>query len=239
MLELVKASTTAPLWMIAGAFLLYLVQKVFEAQLERRAKRLEQIDDNSLKIKTGLRSGEQDALVDFRQKIEQWEYFLQTGIGDIALKSNLGDFDPARFYDADTQFYGAVRLAAVRASVLLRDGALELELLETIGAIRKLYYPLIAQASLDAIEVKRQLDPFLLRIRQFEDSGLKNMAVALSKEESEQVVGLRQQLSAVLAEYCHGLVTSYQPIAEHLMALKERINVYIYRPLVTAAVDRD
>jgi hypothetical protein len=71
----------------------------------------------------------------------------------------------------------------------------------------------------------------------FEESGLKDLSVALSPTEAAKVLDLRTDMTAALAEYGTALVAHYKPIAEQLYDLKEKINVYVYRPLTTHKID--
>lgn len=163
--------------------------------------------------------------------IERWEYFLQTGIGDITMRSETAGFEPAEFHRRDVDLFGAVREAAVKASVLLQDKALEVELLKTITAIRNMYYPLLAGTMQKVLAIQEQMLPFLVRMRQFEMSGSMDLAVALKPDEARQVTELRHRMTEELRVYCDGLVAAYRPIAEQLYDLKERINTHIYRPV--------
>jgi hypothetical protein len=237
MLDLIKNLNQAPLWMIGGALVLYLAQQMFEGRLKSGFARVEKVMDSSLGLKTDLRTREQDALVDFRLAIEAWEYFLQHGIADLSIEMDLGTFEPADFHKADVTAFGNVRQAAVKASVLLRSRDLETELLHTINTVRALYYPLVQTAMSQIITIQGEIAPFTARIKLFEESGLKDLSVALSPTEAAKVLDLRTDMTAALAEYGTALVAQYKPIAEQLYDLKEKINVYVYRPLTTHKID--
>ena len=231
--EISKAS----FWASLGALLLYLAGKIFEGRLTSSFARKDKLVDSSLGVKTGLRSLEQTALVDFRLAVEEWEYFLQSGIGELTMRSEIGNFEPADFHDRDVAAFGKVRLTAVKATVLLRNRQLETEVLETISRIRQIYYPLIQATVSKAIALQADIAPFALRMKQFEDSGLTNLSVALKPAEAAKMIKLRHALSAVLANYCADLVNNYKPIAEQLYDLKEKINVHVYRDLVTHQIN--
>jgi hypothetical protein len=237
MLDLVKHLDQAPLWMIGGALVLYLAQQMFEGRLKSHFSRVEKLMDRSLGLKTDLRTREQDALVEFRLAIEAWEYFLQHGIADLSIEMDLGTFEPADFHKADVIAFGNVRQAAVKASVLVRSRDLEVELLHAINTVRALYYPLVQTAMSQIITIQGEIAPFSARLRLFEESGLKDMSVALSATEAAKVLDLRTDMTAVLAEYGTALVGQYKPIAEQLYDLKEKINVYVYRPLTNVQID--
>jgi hypothetical protein len=236
-MELITQISTAPLWMILGALLLYAARQFFEGRLKSEFARMEKLVDSSLGLKTGLRTQEQEALIEFRIAVETWEYFLQSGIGDLSMKSELGTFEPADFHEADSKAYGAVRMAAVKASVLLRSRTLEVELLQTIGAIRQLYYPLVQKTVSETVALQEQIAPYAIRIRLFDQSGMKDPSVAMSAEDAARMSELRHAMTAVLADYCAALVANYRPIAEQLYELKEKINAHVYRPLDTHRID--
>ena len=236
-MDLITQLKAAPFWVILGALLVYLARQFFEGRLKSEFARMEKLVDSSLGLKTGLRTQEQDALIDFRMAVETWEYFLQSGIGDLTMKSELGTFEPADFHEADSKAYGAVRMAAVKASVLLRSRALDVELLQTIGAIRQLYYPLVQKTVSETIALQEQIAPFAARMRLFEQSGMKDLSIALTADDAARMAELRHAMTAALADYCAELVVNYQPIAEQLYELKEKINVHVYRPLDTYRID--
>jgi hypothetical protein len=236
-MDLITQLNAAPIWMILGALLLYLGRQLFEGRLKSEFTRTEKLVDSSLGLKTGLRTQEQGALIDFRMAVETWEYFLQSGIGDLTMKSELGTFEPADFHETDSKSYGAVRMAAVKASVLLRSRDLEVELLQTIGAIRQLYYPLVQKTVSEAIAIQEDMAPFAMRMKLFEQSGMKDLSVALTPDDAAKMADLRRAMTAALADYCAALVANYKPIAEQLYELKEKINVHVYRALDTYKID--
>lgn len=236
-MELAKSVWAAPLWLIALAAIIYVVRGAVDAAVKNRFAGLEKRVDASLKIKTGLRDHEQGELVDFRVAVERWEYFLQTGIGDLTMRAEAQQFEPADFHDKDAKLFGAVRLASVKASIYLRDPGLEIELLKTINAIRGLYYPLLEATLREMVELQGQMLPYLNRVKLFEASGQKDLAVALTAVEADALVALRHRTTAALSGYAEGLVAQYRPIAEQLWELKNKINVHIYRPLTTNAID--
>lgn len=228
---------SAAIWALAGGGAVIGLRGLFDATLKARLGVFEKKVEQSFGLKTGLRTQEQDALIDFRMAVETWEYFLQSGIGDLIMKSELGTFEPADFHEADSKAYGAVRMAAVKASVLLRSRALEVELLQTIGAIRQLYYPLVQKTVSETIALQEQIAPFATRMKLFEQSGMKDLSVALTAEDAARMSELRHAMTAALADFCAALVANYEPIAEQLYELKEKINTHVYRPLDTYRID--
>ena len=208
----------------------YFARQYLEGSIKARFSKLESLMQSHVALTQGLRTEEHKELVDFRVAIERWEYFLQTGIGDITMRSETAGFEPAEFHRRDVDLFGAVREAAVKASILLQDKALEVELLKTITAIRNMYYPLLAGTMQKVLAIQEQMLPFLVRMRQFEVSGT-DLAAALKPEEARQVTEMRHRMTEELRAYCEGLVAAYRPIAEQLYDLKERINAHIYRPV--------
>ncbi|WP_309735673.1 hypothetical protein [Chamaesiphon sp. OTE_75_metabat_556] len=244
MIEILKGLQSTPLWIVIGAVAIYLFRNYFENRLksyfansENRFKsylaNAEKLVASSLSIKQDLRSQEQKELVEFRICVEKWEYFLQVGISDLIIKSGSDDFKPADFHSLDIELFGNVRIAAVKASILLRDPQLEIELLRTISTIRSMYYPLLESTVRDVLELQGQLLPFLIRMNLFDASGSKDLSVALNPDEAEIVVSIRKKMSDVLNSYIENLVAGYKPIAEQLYELKDKINVHIYRPLTS------
>lgn len=229
---------SAPIWILAIAAVAYIARNWFEAALKSRFAVAESQIAASLAVKQGLRAHEQDELVDFRIAIEKWEYFLQSGVGDLTLLPDSQAFDPTGFYKSDHDLFGEVRLAAVKASIFLRDAALEVELLKTINAIRQLYYPLIHAALDEIVDLQGRLAPFRSRLKQFEASGQKDAAIMLNAEEAQLYIGMQHRLTEVTREFSEGLSAQYRPIGEQLHDLKARINVHIYRPLTRHEIDR-
>jgi hypothetical protein len=253
MLELLKLIKDTPVSLVILALVMaitaYFARNFFEGWLKSRFAtqesllknhytNLENLVKSSLSIKEELRSKEQTELVEFRVSVEKWEYFLQTGISDLTMMSESNEFEPAGFHKRDTELFGGVRIAAVKASIYLREQELEVELLKTIGTIRDMYYPLLYSTIQRVLELQSQLLPYLTRIKQFEVGGFKDNAVALSPDEGRIVVELRHKMTNELRAYAEGLVAQYKPIAEQLWDLKHRINVHIYRPLTTHEIDK-
>jgi hypothetical protein len=236
-MDLITKLNTAPLWMILGALLLYLARQLFEGRLKSEFSRMEKLFDSSLGVKTGLRSEEKDALVEFRMKIEEWEYFLFNAVNDLMTQATLGAFDPGKFYKKDTKTFGAVRAAAVKASVLLRSRDLEKELLETIVTARGFYYPLIMKAINETIVINQHLMPYVMKNKHWEKGDFKDASLAPSQEDAARMNELQCQLTASLAEFSRELIANYVPIAEQLDELKDKINAHIYRALDTHKID--
>ena len=236
-MELAKAIWAAPFWLIALAAIVYVGRSAFDAALKSRLGAIEKRVDASLAIKQGLRGHEQDELVEFRVAVERWEYFLQSCVGDLTMRAETRQFEPADFHDRDSELFGAVRLTAVKASIFLRDPVLENELLQTIMTIRRLYYPRLDATMRELLDIQGQMIPYLTRLKLYEASGMKDLSVALNADEAAVLIGMRHQMTAAIGRYAEGLVAEYRPIAEQLWELKDKINVHIYRPLTTHAID--
>ena len=237
MTELVTTLSSTPMWILALAVLAYVGRNWFESMLKSRFAVAEQRIAASLAIRAGLRSHEQNELVAFRIAVEKWEYFLQSGIGDLTMQAESKDFEPADFHKSDLKLFGNVRLAAVKASIFLCDPNLEIELLKTIATIRALYYPLLETTMHDLLETQEQMLPYLNRLRLFEASGQKDTVIALTADEAQVLISLRHQMTAVLQGFAENLSSQYRSIAEQLYELKDKINVRTYRPLTNSEVD--
>jgi len=235
--ELVTFFTQTSISVIVLVVVAYFVRRYIEGSFKSRFTNIESLVKSSLSIKESLRDREQTELVEFRVAVERWEYFLQTGVGDITMKSESADFEPAEFHKRDVELFGTVRVAAVKASIYLRDPQLEVELLKSITTIRHMYYPLLANTMQRVLELQGQLLPYLARMRQFEIGGLKDTAVALNAEEARIVIDLRHKMTSELNTYAESLVAQYKPIAEQLYELKQKINVHIYRPLTSHEIN--
>lgn len=231
MSELLTLFKDASPALILLVIIAYFARKYLEGMIGNRFATIEQLMKSSLAINQGLRENEQRELVEFRIALERWEYFLQTGIADITMRSESGGFEPADFHRKDVELFGAVREAAVKASIYLKDQTLEGELLKTISTIRNMYYPLLAETMRKVLDLQEQMLPLLSRMRQFEATGLTDTRVALDPAEANQLIGLRHAMTSELRTYAEGLVERYRPIAEQLYDLKQRINTHIYRPV--------
>lgn len=230
MTELLKLFKDASPALVLLVVIAFFARMYLEGAIKGRFATLEQLMKSQIAIKEGLRDSEHRELIEFRIAVERWEYYLQTGIADIVMRSERADFEPADFHRRDVELFGAVREASVKASIYLRDQTLEAELLKTITAIRHMYYPLLSSTMQKVLATQEQMLPLLTRMKQFELSGLKDTSVALSPEEAQHLIGLRHAMSAELRTYAEGLVAQYRPIAEQLHELKQRINAHIYRP---------
>jgi hypothetical protein len=237
MLDILKLFEAASIPLIVAVLVAYLARNYIESAMKSRFANFETLVKSSIAIKESLRSQEHKELVDFRVAVERWEYFLQTGIADLTMQSESTTFEPADFHKTDQELFGAVRVAAVKASIYLRDPQLEVELLKTISAIRQMYYPLLAGTMQSVLELQGQMIPLLSRMRQFEAGGQRDVAIALNPDEGRILVGLRHKMSDELRGYAEKLVAQYRPIAEQLYELKQKISVHIYRPVQSAAVN--
>lgn len=230
-MDAARLLTSTPIWILAIAALIYLGRTWFDAAVKTRFAGLEKRIDASLEIGKGLRGHEQNELIGFRVAVEEWEYFLQTVVGDVTMSTEKPDFDAGAVTRADQRFFGAVRMASVKASIFLRDPGLEGELLKTIAMIRNLYYPMMQAAMSKILDLQGQMLPYLIRVRQYEASGFRDLTAALDAAEAQVFIGLRHAMTAALRNYAEQLVANYDPIAGQLLDLKARINVHIYRPV--------
>jgi hypothetical protein len=238
MADLLTLFKEASISLIIVVVIAYLARNYIEGWIKNHFSKFENLVKSSLEIKKELREREMTELVEFRVCVEKWEYFLQTGIAEITMKSESSEFEPADFHKRDVELFGSVRVAAVKAAIYLRDQQLEVELLKTISAIRNMYYPLLANTMQRVLELQGQLLPYLARMKQFESGGLKDATIALNADEARIVVDLRHKMSGELKAYAEGLVAQYKPIAEQLYDLKDKINVHIYRPLTSHEINK-
>lgn len=211
-------------------------------QAERRAdeiaKRVEEIGRTSLDVKKGLREEEREALVALRVAVDKWEYFLQTAVIDFTM------LDPATadiriLYANDRKLFLDVRLAVVKASTYLRRKELEDQLMSTIIKIRQIYYPLIYASMPNLIDLQTQLRVIDIKMKAFEQSDMRDMNYAPTEKDREENLRLQSMMTAEVGTFRDNFLAQYRSIAEQMVALKEAINVYIYRPIKETEIDKD
>jgi len=211
-------------------------------QAERRAdeiaKKVEEIGRTSLDVKKGLREAEREALVALRIAVDKWEYFLQSAVIDFTM------MDPAQadvrtLYASDRDLFLEVRGAVVRAGTYLRRKELEEQLMNTILKIRHIYYPLINAVVPNLIDLQVQLRGIDIKLKAFEQSGMKDMNYAPTEKDREENLRLQSLMTTEVGAFRDAFLAQYRSIAEEMVTLKEVINVYIYRPIKETDIDKD
>ncbi|WP_306549591.1 hypothetical protein [Desulfobulbus sp.] len=211
-------------------------------QAERRAdeiaKKVEEIGRTSLDVKKGLREAEREALVALRIAVDKWEYFLQSAVIDFTM------MDPAKadvrtLYASDRDLFLEVRVAVVRAGTYLRRKELEEQLMNTILKIRHIYYPLINAVVPNLIDLQVQLRGIDIKLKAFEQSGMKDMNYAPTEKDREENLRLQSLMTTEVGAFRDAFLAQYRSIAEEMVTLKEGINVYIYRPIKETDIDKD
>ncbi|MDD5543275.1 MAG: hypothetical protein PHX83_08875 [Acidobacteriia bacterium] len=235
MLKLLKESSPI---LVLLAILAYFAKIFIEKRLEGFAGRVEEIAKTSLDVKKELRSEERSELVALRVAVEKWEYFLQTAVGDFAM------LDPAKaevatLYKKDKKLFLEVRLAIVRVATYLRNKVLEDQLMGAILKIRNVYYPLINEAIPKLIDLQAQIGLIENKLKAFQLSGMKDMAYAPTEEDRQQNLKLQTLLTAEVAKFSQAFLGQYRSIAEQMVALKEDINFYVYRPISGTGINKE
>ncbi len=235
MLKLLR--DTSPILLLL-AILAYFAKVFIEKRLEGFAGRVEEVAKTSLDVKKGLRDAERDELLALRVAIEKWEYFLETAASDFAMA------DPSKaqvsaLYERDKELFLDVRIAVVKVSTYLRNRELERQLMSAILEIRKVYYPVLDQAILKLIDLQGQLQPIERKLREFEQSGMRDMTNAPTEQDWKGSLTLRGLMTTEVARFSEAFLSQYRGIAERMDTLKESINEYIYRPIREAAIDKD
>lgn len=235
LLEVFKNASPVLLILVVVAYFL----KVFlEKRLEGLAGRVEEIAKTSLEVKKEIRSAERDELVAFRVAVEKWENFLQTLLFDFSMgPPSKAKVEPLA--QKDNELFLEVKLAVVRVAIYLRDKQLEQQLMTAVINLRKTYYPIINQSLPRLIDLQSRLLPIELKLTAFEKSGLTEMSVAPTERDREEHASLQAQLTEEMRGFSENLLAEYRSIAEQLVALKEAINQYIYRPIRETAIDKD
>lgn len=234
LLELLKDATPG---LAVAAVAVYFLKVFLEKRLEGLAGRVEEIARTSLAVKKDLRGEERSELVAFRVAVEEWENFLQTLIFDFAmLPPSKALVEP--IYQKDKDLFLKVKIAVVKVAIYLRDKELEQRLMSAVLQLRKTYYPLINEPMPRLIDLQASLLPIEHKMAAFEQSGFTNMAVAPTAEDRDRHAALQARLTEEMRLFSANLVAGYREIAEQLVALKEGINQYIYRPIHEAGIDK-
>ena len=224
--------------LLVAVVAVYFLKVFLEKRLEGIAGRVEEIARTSLDVKKELRSAERNELVAFRVAVEKWENFLQTLLFDFTV----GPPSKARIeplFQKDNEFFLDVKIAVVRVGIYLRDEQLEQQLMAAVMELRKKYYPIINEPLPRLIDLQSRLLPIELKMAAFERSGLTDMSVAPTAKDREEHAALQAQLTEEVRRFSDNLLKEYSGIAERLVALKEAINQYIYRPIREAAIDKE
>ncbi len=224
--------------LILALVLGYFLKLIIEKRIDKRFTDLEEIAKSSLGIKSGLRESERNELVNFRVVIEEWQHFLEASVFDFAILDR-AKADIPTLYEKDSKLFLAVRIAAVKASTYLRKRDLEAQLLGAIIEIRKTYYPLIDTTLPKLIDLKAQLAPIDYKLKAFEQSGFKDMTYAPTPQDRDENLRLQSLMTAEVAAFRDNLLSQYRTFAEQMNALKEAINVYIYRPIQKTDIDKE
>jgi hypothetical protein len=220
-------------------------EKRAEAQEIKAAKRTERLENRmdeiakvSLDMKKDLRGEERGELVNFRVAVEKWEDYLQTLLFDFSMLPP-SQADVASLYRQDKVLYLDVKIAVVKASTYLRKKDLELRLMAAVTKIRQTYYPMISESLPVLIDLQTKLIPLENKLKQFEQSGMKDMQFAPTTEDRETQLAMQTQMTAEMTKFSGNLLKEYRSIAEQMNELKEEINLYIYRPIHQAALDEE
>jgi hypothetical protein len=234
-LEIIKSTSIGILVLVVLA---YFLKVYLEKRIAGLADRVADIGRLSLDLKKNLRNEERKELLDFRVAVEKWEYLLQTLLFDFTMLSP-SEAEIAPFYKEDKQLFLDVRIAAVKVSTYLRDKDLEIKLMAAINKIRSTYYPIINESMPRLIDLQAALRPLEYKIKQFDESGMKDMSLAPTSEDREEHLKLQTMMTQEMQRFSERLLKEYQSIAEQTYDLKEAVNEYIYRPVNRVEVDKD
>lgn len=224
--------------LLVAVVAVYFLKVFLERRLEGIVGRVEEIAKTSLDVKKELRSAERNELVAFRVAVEKWENFLQTLLFDFTVRPpSKAQIEPLS--QKDNELFLDVKIAVVRVGIYLRDQQLEQQLMGAVMDLRKMYYPVINEPLPRLIDLQSRLLPIELKMAAFERSGLTDMSVAPTDKDREENAALQAQLTEEIRRFSESLLKEYPKIAEQLLALKEAINQYIYRPIREAAIDKD
>jgi hypothetical protein len=222
---------------VVTAVALYFIKVFLDKRLEGLAGRLEEIAKTSLEVKKDLRGEERSELVAFRVAVEKWENFLQTLLFDFSmLPPSKAQIEP--LYSEDKELFLNVKIAVVKVGIYLRDEQLEQRLMAAVLHLRNTYYPLINEPLSRLIDLQSRLLPIEAKMTAFEKSGLSDMSVAPTERDREENAAIQAAMTEEMRHFSENLLGEYRSIAEQLVALKEAINQYIYRPIHEAAIDR-
>lgn len=238
MKEILEILTDTPVTIIVFVVLAYFLKVFIEKRLEGLASRVEEIGKTSLDLKKGLREQERDELVTFRVAVEKWEDFLLGLLTDFTMLPPSKADIPA-FYNKDKELFLEVKVAIVKAGIYLRNKDLEIQLMAAINKIRKTYYPIINQAMPKLIDLQVALMPIENKLKQFENSGMQDMAFAPTLKDREENLRLQTLMTDEISQFSESLLKEYKNIAEQMYDLKEAINQYIYRPINRTEIDQE
>jgi hypothetical protein len=170
--------------------------------------------------------------------VEEWENFLQNVVFDFSmLPPSKAQLEP--LYQKDKELFLKVKIAVVKVGIYLRDKPLELRLMAAVMQLRKTYYPIITEPIPRLIDLQSRLLPIERKMTAFEQSGLLATAVAPTVRDRNEHAALQARLTEEMRLFSENLLKEYRDIAEQLVALKDAINQYIYRPMEDAAIDKD
>lgn len=234
-INILKKSSPA---FIICVVILYFMKFYAEQRLGGLSGRIEEIAKTSLEIKKELRGEERSGLVDFRVAVEKWQDFLLTAPIDFTMMPP-SEAKISSLYEKDKELFLDVKIAIIKASIYLRDEALEKQLMDTVLRIRRSYYPLINESLLPLIDIQSKLAPFEFKLKKFQESGFKDMTFAPTVKDAVEQAKLQAMMTQETSKFSEKYLQQYQKIAEQMDDLKEAINRYIYRPVEQAAVDKD
>jgi hypothetical protein len=238
MTDLLEVFKNASPVLLVTVVAVYFLKVFLEKRLEGFAGRVSEIAKTSLEVKKELRSDERGELVAFRVAVEEWENFLQTLLFDFSMgPPSKAQVEPLS--QKDNELFLKVKIAVVKVGIYLRDKQLEQQLMEAVINLRKTYYPIIYEPMPRLIDLQSRLLPIELKMTAFEQSGLSDISVAPTDRDREEHAALEAQLTEEMRCFSENLLKEYRGIAEQLVALKEAINQYIYRPIREAAIDKD
>lgn len=229
-------STASPI-VIFVMITAYYLNAAIKKRIDGLEDRMTAVASTSLDIKKDLRNEERAVLVDFRVNLTRWEDFLLRVLTEYANQS-ASQSDINTYYQRDSQLFLDVQTGAVKASIYLRDEALEQKLMASITKIRALYSPLISLALPQLIHLQSQLIAIDIKMKRFLASGLTDLESAPTEADEKLHKANNLAMTAVLKDFSDKLVAQYVPIAKQLLMLKSAINTYIYRPVETAAINK-
>ena len=189
-------------------------------------------------MKKGLREEEREHLVALRVAVDTWEYFLQTAVFDFSMLDPV-KADVRALYEKDKQLFLDVRVAGVKVGTYLRNRALEQQLMGAIMKIRQVYYPLMNEALFKLIDLQAELRPIHTRLTAFEQSGMKDMALAPTEKDRDDNLRLQAAMTAQVGTFRDRFLGQFRSIAEHMNDLKESVNFYVYRPITDTSIDSE
>jgi hypothetical protein len=215
----------------------YYLNAVIIKKIDGLEARVTAIVSTSLDIKKDLRNEERAVLVEFRANLMRWEDFLLRMLTEYANQS-ASQSESNSYYERDSKLFLDVRIAAVKASIYLRDQALERRLMASISKIRALYSPLIAEAMSQLISLQSQLIVIDIKMKKSVATGLADLSIAPTEADLQQHKIIDTQMTEVLKQFSDKLLVQYPPIAKELDELKVAINAYIYRSVDTASLSQ-